>query len=82
MSDQKTAIVYSTSWCAYCKQAKVYLQSKNVAVTEKNIEQDEAAHQELLAKTGGVFNGVPVIELGGELLQGFNRAAIDQALEN
>jgi glutaredoxin len=76
----KQAIIYSTNWCVYCKQAKVYLKNQGAKVIEKNIEEDEAARQELLQKTGGVFSGVPVIEIDGELLQGFDRNQINLAL--
>jgi glutaredoxin-like YruB-family protein len=76
----KQAIVYSTNWCPYCKQAKAYLKSKGIEVVDKNIEIDDAARQELMDKTGGVFNGVPVIDIDGELLQGFDRTQIDLAL--
>jgi glutaredoxin-like YruB-family protein len=78
----KKAIVYSTSWCVYCKQAKAYLKSKGLEVEEKNIEADKAANQEMLAKTGGVFRGVPVLDIGGEILQGFDRVHINMAIEN
>jgi glutaredoxin len=76
----KTAIVYSTNWCPYCKQAKVYLKAQGVNVVEKNIEPDDTARQELMEKIGGVFSGVPVIDIDGELLQGFDRNHINLVL--
>ncbi|MDR1196816.1 MAG: glutathione S-transferase N-terminal domain-containing protein [Candidatus Nomurabacteria bacterium] len=78
----KKVIVYSTDYCAYCKQAKAYLKSKGVDFEEKNIEQDETANKELMDKIGGAFRGVPVLDIGGELLQGFDRSHINMALEN
>lgn len=75
------AIVYTTSWCAYCKEALAYLKGKNVEVVEKDIEADEAAKDELLEKVG-FFNGVPVIDINGKLLDGFNPTAVDIALED
>ncbi|MCL2451331.1 NrdH-redoxin [Candidatus Saccharibacteria bacterium] len=79
--DAKKVIVYSTNWCAYCKMAKKYLTDKNVAVEEKNIEEDPAAHQELMDKIGGNFRGVPVIDIAGVIIFGFDRAQIDAALK-
>jgi len=79
--DAKTAIVYSTNWCAYCKMAKQYLASKNVTVDEKNIEEDPEAHKELMDKIGGNFRGVPVIDITGTIILGFDRAKIDAALK-
>ncbi len=90
MSDQPTAqntaddnkvIVYSTNWCAYCKMAKQYLGSKQVSVQEKNIEEDPEAHQELMNKIGGNFRGVPVIDIAGTIILGFDRPKIDAALK-
>lgn len=80
-NDDKTVIVYSTNWCAYCKMAKQYLESKGVKHVEKNIEEDTAAHDELMAKLGGNFRGVPVIDIYGEIILGFDRAKIDEALK-
>ncbi|MCL2280737.1 NrdH-redoxin [Candidatus Saccharibacteria bacterium] len=78
--DAKKVIVYSTNWCAYCKMAKQYLASKGVAVEEKNIEEDPEAHKELLDKIGGNFRGVPVIDIAGTIILGFDRAKIDAAI--
>lgn len=77
----KLVIVYTTDWCPYCKQAKKYLESKGVEVVEKNIEEDNSAREELLEKAGGVFQGVPMIDINGEILYGFDKKAINHALE-
>ena len=75
------AIVYTTSWCPYCKEATNYLKNKGVEVEEKDIEADEKAKDELLEKVG-FFSGVPVIDINGKLLDGFDPAQIDLAIEN
>ena len=80
-NDDKKNIVYSTNWCAYCKMAKQYLGGKNVVVDEKNIEEDPEAHKELMDKIGGNFRGVPVIDIAGTIVLGFDRAKIDAALK-
>jgi glutaredoxin-like YruB-family protein len=79
---KKQAVVYSTNWCPYCRQAKTYLKNLGVEVDEKNIEDDDDARQELLDKTGGVFRGVPVIDIDGELLQGFDPNQINLTLSS
>jgi glutaredoxin-like YruB-family protein len=79
--DAKKVVVYSTNWCAYCKMAKQYLSSKDVAVEEKNIEENQDAHKELMDKIGGNFRGVPVIDIAGTIIFGFDRAKIDAALK-
>lgn len=73
-------IVYSTTWCAYCKMLKQYLSDKGVAFVEKDIENDAAAHSELMEKIGGDFRGVPVTDVNGSIILGFDRPAIDAAL--
>ncbi len=80
-NDDKKVIVYSTNWCAYCKMAKQYLSGKDVIVDEKNIEEDPEAHKELMDKIGGNFRGVPVIDIAGTIVLGFDRAKIDAALK-
>ncbi len=82
MGEEKSpVIIYSTNWCAYCKMARQYMASKNVPVDEKNIEEDPAAHDELMQKIGGNFRGVPVIDIAGNIILGFDRPTIDQQLK-
>lgn len=82
MSEEKSpVIIYSTNWCAYCKMARQYMASKNVPVDEKNIEEDPVAHDELMQKIGGNFRGVPVIDIAGNIILGFDRPTIDQQLK-
>lgn len=78
----KKVIVYTTKWCPYCKHAKAYLKSKGVEFIGKDIEEDESARQELLEKIGGMYSSVPVIDIDGELLQGFDQTHIDLVLES
>jgi glutaredoxin len=76
-------IVYKTSWCGVCKQLESYLQKKGVEYIAKDIETDRAAAAELQAKAkqAGVPTGsVPMIDVGGELLRGFDRKRLDQLL--
>lgn len=74
-------IIYSTTWCAFCKTEKQYLDSKGVPVEMKDVEADEAAYDELMGKIGGNFQGVPVTDIGGEIILGFDRPKIDAALK-
>lgn len=76
----KNIIIYSTTWCGYCKMVKKYLTDKGLTYEEKDIEQSEEARNELLEKIQGNFQGVPVTDIGGTMVLGFNRPAIDEAL--
>jgi glutaredoxin 3 len=80
-SDKPNVIIYSTTWCGFCKMAMQYFTQKGVEYTDKNIEQDPKAREELLEKIGGEFRGVPVIDINGQLILGFDRTHIDMALE-
>jgi glutaredoxin len=57
--------------------AKDYLTEKGVAYTEKNVSTDIEARKELMSKG---FMGVPVIYVGEEVIQGFNKAKLDELL--
>ena len=75
--------VYGTSWCGFCRQARTYFHHKGIAFEDKDVEKDEGAAEELAAKAaaaGVQLGGVPVIDVRGHLVQGFNRAEIEQYL--
>lgn len=76
-------IVYKTAWCGVCKKLEGYLARKGVAYTAKDIEKDASAAAELQAKASakGLRTGsVPVIDVKGELLVGFDRARLEALL--
>ncbi len=76
-------IVYKTEWCGVCTKLLAYLDRKGVAYVAKDIEKDPAAGAELRQKSqekGLKTGSVPVIDVRGELLVGFNRARLEQLL--
>ena len=72
--------VYSTSWCAFCHTEMEWLKKLGVEYTAKDIEAEPAARDELLGKNGGNFQGVPVTDINGELILGFDRPKLEDAL--
>lgn len=80
MSNNKV-IIYSTPWCAFCKTEKQYLEHLGVDFVVKDIEEDAAAFEELAKKTDGRTSGVPVTDIAGELIFGFDRKKIDDTLK-
>lgn len=70
--------VYSTPTCPWCTRVKDYLKQKNVKFQDKNVALDMAARHEMVDKSGQL--GVPVIEINGSIIVGFNQPAIDKAL--
>lgn len=83
MSDNQPAqvTIYSTTWCAFCATEKQWMDKLGVKYVAKNIEEDEAAKDELLEKLGGNFQGVPVTDIAGEIILGFDRPKLQSALE-
>jgi glutaredoxin len=78
-----TVIVYGASWCGACHQAVAYLKRRKVPVVEKDIEQDPAAESEMRAKLAraGVHGGsIPVIDVKGKILVGFEPHALEAAV--
>lgn len=75
----KEVIIYTTSWCPACTRARKYLDSRGVAYTNKDVEHDKSNLTEMLSKSGGA-RGVPVIDVHGKILRGFNQAAIEAEL--
>lgn len=78
MSDNHNITVYSTPTCPYCQQAKRYLTEKGVPFTDKDVAVDLQARDEMVKKSGQL--GVPVIEVDGNIIVGFNRTQIETLL--
>lgn len=74
-------IIYSTTWCAFCKTEEQYLERLGVDYIKKDIEEDKEAYEELMLKIGGDFQGVPVTDIAGSLVLGFDRRKIDEVLK-
>jgi len=70
--------VYSTPRCSWCTVAKKYLSSKNVRFEEVDVSQNREAAREMVQKSGQ--RGVPVIEINGNIIVGFDQATIDKLL--
>ncbi len=71
-------IVFSTPTCPWCSRAKGYLRSRGVAFRDVDVSRDPAAARDLVRRTGQM--GVPVIEIDGRSIVGFDQARIDQLL--
>ena len=74
--------IYSAPWCAFCKTEKQYLDHLGVTFVERDVEEHEGAMAELLAKVGGSTSSVPVTDIDGVIIRGFDRAKIDATLRD
>lgn len=73
-------IVYQTSWCAFCHTEMQWLDRLGVPYVAKDIEADPAAHEELMKKIGGDFKGVPVTDIAGDIILGFDRPKLQDSI--
>lgn len=70
--------IYTTPTCAYCKMAKEYFELRGFEYEEYNVAIDIEKQKEMIAKTGQF--GVPVIDIDGKIVIGFDRTKINQYL--
>ncbi len=70
--------IYSADWCAFCHAAKQYFDKLGVSYEERNIERDPKYAEESVQKSGQT--GIPVIDIDGEIIVGFDRPRIDAAI--
>lgn len=80
MSDTAQVTIYSAPWCAFCKTEKEYLEHLGVAFTVRDIEEDAGAMEQLVEKSGQ--QSVPVTDIDGIIIRGFDRAKIDATLRD
>lgn len=79
MLDMKKVTIYSTPTCTYCKMSKEFFAENKVEYTENDVSQDEAKRNEMVEKSGQM--GVPVIDIEGEIIVGFDEAKLRELLE-
>jgi glutaredoxin 3 len=72
--------VYSTPTCPYCKMTKGYLDEKGVSYQDVDVSSDASGREEMIKKSGQM--GVPVIDVDGRIVVGFDREKLDGLLGN
>ncbi len=70
--------VYTTSWCGSCNQAKQYMRREGIGFSERDIERSDDARAEY-TRLGQ--NVVPVIDVDGQVLVGFDPGRLEGAIE-
>jgi glutaredoxin len=82
---EQRVVLYGTSWCGACAQARSWLKSRGVSFSDRDVEKDERAAREMQAKlkrAGIPFGGVPVIDVMGQLLLGFDPGKMERLLKS
>jgi glutaredoxin 3 len=80
MSDSSNVTVYGASWCAFCHAAKDYLDKLGISYDYKDIDSDPELAREAVTKSGQT--GIPILDIDGTIIIGFDRPKIDTALKN
>lgn len=81
MADEKVqpkVVVFSTPTCSYCNMAKSYFREKGIKFMDIDVSRDQAAARDMVRRSGQM--GVPVIDIGGKIIVGFNRPQINTLL--
>ena len=76
-AEQPEVVLYATDWCGYCKKTREFFAANGIRYTEHDIEKSSTALSEH-KKLGG--NGVPLIVVGGEVINGWNEGSLRQLL--
>ena len=75
----KKVILYSTQHCPYCVILKNFLEEHKIEFEYIDVGVDQEKAKEMVEKSGQM--GVPVIEIDGEIIVGFNKAKISELLD-
>ncbi|OGZ36708.1 MAG: NrdH-redoxin [Candidatus Portnoybacteria bacterium RIFCSPLOWO2_01_FULL_43_11] len=70
--------IYSTPTCVYCQTLKTFLKEKGIEFEDLDVSIDEKAREEMIEKTGQM--GVPVTDIDGEIVIGFDKEKISKLL--
>jgi glutaredoxin len=83
VAGRPAVIVYGASWCSACHQAMAYFKKRGITFIEKDIEQDPQAAEEMngkLRRAGQRSGSIPVLDVRGRILVGFEPHAVEEAL--
>lgn len=71
-------LVYSTTTCPFCVMVKDWLKDKGIEYVDFNVGTDQDKAKEMMEKSGQM--GVPVIDVSGEIIIGFDKPKLQAAL--
>lgn len=75
----KRVIIFTTPSCPHCNHAKLYLRERGIRFRDVDVSRDPAAARDMVRRSGQ--QGVPVLDIGGRIVVGFDRPKIDRLLE-
>jgi glutaredoxin-like YruB-family protein len=80
LARNREVVVYTTSWCGWCRKTLAFLDQNGIAYENRDIEADDTWRDELEEKTGGT--SIPVVEIDGQIIRGYDPARMRQLLES
>ncbi|HAX68898.1 MAG TPA: NrdH-redoxin [Anaerolineae bacterium] len=78
VKNQPKVLIFSTPSCSFCTMAKKYFREKGVKFTDIDVSRDQSAARDMVRRSGQM--GVPVIDIGGKIIVGFDRPRINALL--
>ncbi len=80
VKSQPRVIIFTTPTCTYCNAAKRYFREKGIRFKDVDVSRDSAAARDMVKRSGQM--GVPVIDINGKVVVGFDRPKIEKYLGN
>jgi len=74
----KKVTVYSTSTCPFCIRAKQFLKENSIKFEDIDVSENQEKAQEMIKRSGQM--GVPVLDIDGEIIVGFDKEKIKETL--
>ena len=75
----KKVILYSTSWCPWCKRVREFLKSKKIKLTERDVEKNKKYADEVVKKSKQM--GIPITDIDGKIIVGFDEEGLKKVLK-
>lgn len=79
MEAKPNVTIYTAVWCGFCHMAKNYMDALGIKYIEKDVDKEPGAAQEAVTKSGQM--GIPVIDVNGTIILGFDRPGLDEAFK-
>ena len=73
------AIIYTAPTCTWCKKLKEWLKKKKISYQEHDVVESDDAREIMIDKSAQM--SVPVIEMGGEIIVGFDEARLEEIVK-
>jgi glutaredoxin len=73
-------VVYTTSWCPACKQARSWMNASGIAYSERDVDNDRSAHETLKKISGGM--SIPTFDIEGQVRVGLSPPWIRSAMRS